>query len=177
MVGWAWWGYYSWSVSGHRKRLFGDFCPAMALLISRGRLHFVWLQMGLLTVIDIFFLVVCFIFFNVYLFLIDWWLVYSNGLIFVTHQHEYIPSLSNLPPTPSHLKFIPTLLGYSRVPVWVPESYGKFPLAIYLRRNFWFSKVLTMCHFLSVLEVLTHIIQSLQPPWLVGTPIIPLYLL
>ena len=116
-------------------------------------------------------------FFNVYLFLIDWWLVYSNGLIFVTHQHEYIPSLSNLPPTPSHLQFIPTLLGYSRVPVWVPESYGKFPLAIYLHRNVWFSEVLTMCHFLSVLEVLTHIIQSLQPPWLVGTPIIPLSLL
>ena len=35
----------------------------------------------------------------------------------------------------------------------------------------------SMCLLLSVLEVLTHIIQSLQPPWLVGTPIIPLYLL
>ena len=66
------------------------------------------------------------LFFNIYLFLIDWWLVYNIGLISVIHQHELTigvhmspPSwISLLPPTcswPSRLLQTPSLSSLSHM--------------------------------------------------------------
>ena len=64
---------------------------------------------------------ISFVFFN-YLFLLDWCLVCSIGLISVMYQHELtIVYICALPlESPSQLPPMPTPLGYYRAPVWVP---------------------------------------------------------
>ena len=66
----------------------------------------------------------------IYLFLIDWRLVYNIGLISVIHQHELTLGVHLSPPleSPLHLPPIPILLGYYRAPVWVPWVIQQIPI-------------------------------------------------
>ena len=65
------------------------------------------------------------LFFNIYLFLIAWWLVYNIGLIstWIYHRYIYVPFFLSLPPTTC--LFPP--LGYYRAPIWVPWVIQQIP--------------------------------------------------
>ena len=70
-----------------------------------------------------------------YLFFIDWWLIYSIGLISIIQHYELTIGVHMSPPSWISLP-LPTHSQPSRLfqsPVWVPWVRRKFPLAIYLR--------------------------------------------
>ena len=100
---------------------------------------------------------------NIYLFLIDWRLVYNIGLISNIHQHELTRWVHMPPPSwlSHHLPPIPTPLGYSRAPVWVPWVIRQIPI------GHLFTYVST---FASTL--LIHLTRSLFSPTLVHKPVL-----
>ena len=75
-------------------------------------------------------LIKAFYFLKLYLFIIDWWLLYNIGLISIIYQHELTIGVHMFPPSWIFLP-PPTPPSCFRAPVWVPESYSKFLLAIY----------------------------------------------
>ena len=68
--------------------------------------------------------------FFLYLFLINWWLVYNIGLTSVIHQYELTCNVPMSPP--SWISFppatLPTPLGYYRAPVWFPWVIQQIPI-------------------------------------------------
>ena len=71
------------------------------------------------------------IFFNVFIF--NWRIInlhycvgFCHTSTWISHSYTYVPSLLNLPPTPSHPSRLSESTGFE-----LPASHSKFPLAIY----------------------------------------------
>ena len=89
-------------------------------------------------------------FFNIYLFVIDWWLVYNIGLISVINQHEWTKGVHMSPtswvslPPPTHSQ----PLDYYRAPVWVPWVVQQIPIGSLFAYTSVYASML-LCPFIS----------------------------